>query len=171
MADSKRRLPVLKSPEPNEDDDRPPWHWVGFGTIAIFAAWLPLAYLASSAETRIVSRFAEATSPEAIADSIQRASQHDMARLRFAVLLLLALPLALGAFGGGFIVGRWSRRAGVREAALAGLVTALVTSLLSWVEAGLSLAPLAGALLAVPMAAAGGWSGSRARARSAGATA
>jgi tRNA-(ms[2]io[6]A)-hydroxylase len=171
MADSKRRLLVLKSPEPNEDDERPPWHWVGFGTIAIFAAWLPLAYLASAAETRVVSRFAEASSPEGIAESIQRASPHDVARLRFAILLLLAVPLAIGAFGGGFIVGRWSRRAGPREAALAGLVTALVTCALSWLEAGLSWAPLWGALPLVLMAGLGGWSGSRARARSAGATA
>jgi tRNA-(ms[2]io[6]A)-hydroxylase len=169
MADSKRRLPVLKNPEPNEDDERPPWHWVGFGSIAIFAAWLPLAYLATAAQARIVSRFAEASSPEAIADAIQRAAPQDVARLRFAILLLLALPLAAGALGGGFVVGRWSRSAGVREAALAGLATALMTCALSW-RIGVSWAAFAGVFLAIPVAALGGWLGTRARVRSAGRT-
>jgi hypothetical protein len=169
VADTKRRLPVLKTADTN-DDERPPWHWVGFGALLVFAAWLPLAYAASAVETRLLARFAAADSPAAVAESIQEAAPHDVARLRFAVLLLLALPLAIGAFAGGFIVGRWSRVAGAREAALAGLVATLVACALSWMETGLSAAPLAGVVVGVPMAALGGWSGGRAR-RAAGVTA
>jgi hypothetical protein len=170
VADTKRRLPVLKSEGANEDDNRPPWHWVGFGTLLVFGAWLPLAYVASAIETRVLSRFAQASSEDAIADAIREATPHDQARLRFLVLLLLTFPLAIGAFTGGFIVGRWSREAGAREAALAGLVAALVACVLSWIDAGISAAPFAGVALAVPMAALGGWSGVRRR-RAAGITA
>jgi hypothetical protein len=160
VADTKRRLPVLKADgSKNEDDNRPPWHWVGFGTLLVFGAWLPLAYAASVIEARLLSRFAQASSEEAIAIAIREAAPHDAARLRFQVLLLLAMPLVLGAFAGGFIVGRWSKDAGVREAALAGLAAALVACVLSWIESGISAAPLAGIALAVPMAALGGWSG------------
>jgi tRNA-(ms[2]io[6]A)-hydroxylase len=175
MADPKRRLPVLKSEAPPDEDERPPWHWVGFGTLAIFAAWLPLAYLATAAETRIVSRFAEASSPEAIADAIAHASPHDVARLKLAIVLLIALPLALGAFGGGFIVGRWSRRAGVREAALSGLATSILTCALSWGSLGggapataVLLTSAALTIVAVAMAALGGWYGAQARAKAQG---
>jgi hypothetical protein len=143
---------------------------VGFGTIAIFAAWLPLQYLASAAQGRIVSHFAEASSQEAIADAIHRAAPRDVARLQFAILLLLVLPLAAGAFGGGFVVGRWSRRAGPREAVLAGLATALMTCALSW-RIGISWAAFAMMVLAIPVVAgAGGWLGARTRAQLAGRT-
>src|SRR5689334_10420750 len=58
--DTKRRLPIVKSPvEPRADgggdDDspsRPPWQWVGFGTVAIFVVWLPLAFLGVVAAAR-----------------------------------------------------------------------------------------------------------------------
>ena len=45
---------MLKSEGANEDDNRPPWHWVGFGTLLVFGAWLPLAYVASAIETHLV---------------------------------------------------------------------------------------------------------------------
>jgi hypothetical protein len=164
VADAKRRLPVLKADgSKNEDDNRPPWHWVGFGTLLVFGAWLPLAYAASAIETRLLARFAQATSQDAVASALREASPHDAARLRFQVLILLTMPLALGAFAGGFIVGRWSKDAGVREAALAGLAAALVACVLSWADAGISVAPLAGVAIAVPMAALGGWSGAQRR--------
>ena len=48
--EKKRRLPVLKTPSQEEEEAaaRPPWQWVGFGALAIFAVWLPLAYLAGA---------------------------------------------------------------------------------------------------------------------------
>jgi hypothetical protein len=87
VADTKRRLPVLKADgSKNEDDDRPPWHWVGFGTLLVFGAWLPLAYIASAVEARMLARFAQASSPDAISDAIREASPYDVVRLRYAVL-------------------------------------------------------------------------------------
>ncbi len=169
VADTKRRLPVLKAEGANEDDNRPPWHWVGFGTLIIFAAWLPLAYAATALEGRLLARFAQDTSLDAIAESIHEAAPHDVIRLRLALLMLLAFPLMLGAFAGGLIVGRWSRDAGPREAALAGLSAALVTCVLSWSD-GFSAEPLVGVVLAVPFAWLGGWFGVRKR-RAAGVTA
>ena len=65
----------------------------------------------------------------------------------------------------GFLVGRWGEGAGGREAARSGLATALIASALAWSQSGLSLAPLAGLLLAVPFAAWGGRVGGRRRGR------
>src|SRR5687768_2145051 len=64
----RRRLPLIQSappppPTPNEDGEakRPPWHWVGFGTVAIFAVWLPLAYGAQAMVSRmLIQRFGSA---------------------------------------------------------------------------------------------------------------
>jgi hypothetical protein len=43
----KRRLPMLPKVEvaDESDEDRPPWHWSAIGAVAIFIAWLPLAYI------------------------------------------------------------------------------------------------------------------------------
>ena len=53
--ESKRRLPVLKTPaeEGADEPPRPPWQWVGFGAVAIFVVWTPLAYLAGLAGRRL----------------------------------------------------------------------------------------------------------------------
>src|SRR5438552_5827003 len=97
----KRRLPVLKAdPEPEEDSRHPPWQWVGFGTVMIFAAWLPLAYLAEAIKSRLAASLG----------------------VGGAIALALA-PLALAAVAGGFLVGRFGKPAGPREAALSGLAT------------------------------------------------
>src|SRR5688500_13599135 len=69
----RRRLPVLSNARPpaapaEEDDEaRPPWHWVGFGTVAIFGGWLPLAYVAGAVSARVMAaRFGTDASKEAI---------------------------------------------------------------------------------------------------------
>jgi hypothetical protein len=167
MSGPKRRLPVLKNDDGAADEEpRPPWHWIGFGTAAIFTAWLPLAYLGNLLQQRLFARFAGDDTPEEIANAIKSAAPDEMMRLRIGVLLLLALPLALAAFAGGYLVGRWGKEAGVREALLAGLATGLVTCVLAWGGAGFSWAALAGAALATPMSAWGGAWGRSARARS-----
>lgn len=142
--EKKRHLPVLKTPSQEEEEAaaRPPWQWVGFGSLAIVAVWLPLAYLAALVASRMGGD----------------------GGARIAAVGVLAASLAIASLAGGFLVGRWgAARVGVREAALAGLVAALV-------GAGIALgAPgaLAGALLsvvvAVPSAALGGRLGLRRR--------
>lgn len=143
--ETKRRLPVLKTPgaEGADEPPRPPWQWVGFGAVAIFVVWTPLAALAGFAGRRFSG-------------------------LESAVVLnlgLFALGSVLAALAGGFLVGRWGAPGvGVREAALAGLAAALVASVLAWMQAGLSLGPLVTVLLLVPGAALGGRLGLKGRA-------
>jgi hypothetical protein len=141
----KRRLPVLKAPgeEAADEPPRPPWQWVGFGAIAIFVVWTPLAFLAGLAGRRF--------------------GGGDGAVLVHAGFF--ALSSVLAALAGGYLVGRWGAAGvGVREAGLAGLAAALVASVLAWVQAGLSLGPLVTVLLLVPAAGLGGWLGLKGRA-------
>jgi hypothetical protein len=140
----KRRLPVLKTPAEGEEESpaRPPWQWVGFGVLAIFVVWLPLAFLTGVAAVRL-GGFAGA------------------AALSVA---LLASGLAIAAAAGGFLVGRWGAPGvGVREAALAGLAAALVATGLSLGSPGAASGAVVTIAVAVPFAALGGWLGLRRR--------
>src|SRR5271167_4910715 len=138
MATTKRKLPLLKS-EAAEEEARPPWHWVGFGTVMIFTAWLPLAYLG----TAIVARAGEASI--------------------VGPLLAVLLPLVVAAAAGGFLVGRFGKPAGVREAVLAGLVTGLVGVVLTVLSGPFSPLLLLVLVISTGCAGAGGALGVRQR--------
>jgi hypothetical protein len=144
----KRRLPLLKSTGTAQDADaeppRPPWQWVGFGALAIFCVWLPLAWLSALATVRL-SQIARG--PAAA----------------LYTLLVSSAGLALAALAGGYLVGRWGTPGvGVREAALAGALAALVATLLAW-SSGVSPGALLTVAIAVPSAALGGRLGLRRR--------
>jgi hypothetical protein len=140
----KRRLPVLKETGDAGDPPRPLWQWVGFGALAIIAAWVPLAWLSLFAAARVV----------------QMVRPGSMA----APVLVLAAGLAVAALGGGYLLGRWGTAGvGTREAALAALVAALAATALAWSTGGASLASLATVLIAVPPAALGARLGMRRR--------
>ena len=133
----RRRLPVIPSAPPAAPDDvtaeaRPPWHWVGFGTVAIFAGWLPLAYAAQAAVARVLAARFGATATEA---ELSRSVGTMTIGERNSLMAILALPhvaaLGLAAFGGGYLVGRFGARAGTREASTAGAMTALVALVLA----------------------------------------
>jgi hypothetical protein len=144
----KRRLPVLNRPSapPDEGPIRRPWQWIGFGALAIFTAWIPLAALAAAAVAQLPSGAGAAAG--------------------LALLGLYATALALGAALGGFLVGRWGAAGvGVREAALAGLGAAGIAAAATWVSYGPSPGALLVAVVAVPTAALGGRTGLRARVR------
>ena len=153
--DTKRRLPLLKTPADGggEDDapERPPWQWVGFGALAILVVWLPLAFLAALAATHL--------------GGVEKSPV-------FARGVLVA-SLVVAAVAGGFLVGRWGMGGvGVREAALAGLSASVVASVLAWGAPGAAEGAVAittGTIVvlavAVPCAALGGWLGRRRRAR------
>jgi hypothetical protein len=175
---TKRKLPLLPStgtppgpsaaPSPaseDEDDEkRPPWQWIGFGTAAIFGAWLPLAYVAEALKVRAIAGFLGAVgSAEETAAAVARLQGGDRTKLGVIVIGLPAVALALGAFLGGYLVGRWGAPsgAGVREAGLAGLMTSLIVSVLACASFGISAAPLASVALAVPLAALGARVGQR----------
>ncbi len=122
--------------EPGAEDEvaeRPPWHWVGFGTIATFALWLPLAYLAEVFRHRLfLSKFGANAAREDI--ELAFASMSAMERFRWTAMETLPhlLVFAISAFAGGFLVGRWGTGTGPKEAALSGVVTALVAIAVSW---------------------------------------
>jgi hypothetical protein len=148
--DGKRRLPLLR-PENADEPARSPWQWVGFGAVAIFAVWLPLSALAVKIAARFGGREEESSG---------------FGRSAVLVLGSFGAALALGALGGGFLVGRWGGPGvGVREAALAGLVAAVLATLVSWLSFGLAPATLVVAAVATPMAALGGTLGWRRRLR------
>jgi hypothetical protein len=130
-------------------DDAParaPWQWVAFGAIAIFVAWLPLAFLATYLATRL----------------------HSSGASTAVSVMVLAVGLALAALAGGFLVGRWGAAGvGVREAALSGLASALVASALALGAPGAAWGALMTVTVAVPFAALGGALGLRRRRRGA----
>jgi len=135
----RRHLPVLSNDPPPADanpegeDARPPWHWVGFGTVAIFAAWLPLAYVAGAASAKVMaSRFGADASRDAIDLALAAMTSGERARLMATVALPNILGLALASFGGGFVVGRFGSGTGVREAAMSGGVAAFIASAMAY---------------------------------------
>lgn len=170
----KRRLPILKPSAgggADEGEPRPPWHWVGFGTVLIFAAWLPLAYVAGAVQARMLAtRFGE----DASKDQIDLAVAAMTAGERVALALSQAIPgvlaLALASFAGGLVVGRFGAGAGMREAARAGAVTAGIATALSF--RSFSAATLVSALVTFAVAAGfaawGGRVGSRKKSPAAG---
>jgi hypothetical protein len=161
-------VPPPSAPAEEEEASRPPLHWVGFGAVAIFAGWLPLAYVGGAVSARIMAaRFGADTSKERIQLALEAMSTDERARLMATIALPSILALAVAAFGGGFIVGRFGPGTGAREAALAGAATALIASAIAW--AGFTWSSLAAvvvtAAVAVGFAAWGGRVGSRAAAR------
>jgi hypothetical protein len=114
-------------------EDRPPWQWVGFGTIATFACWLPLAYLAEAVRHHVfLSRFGSTPSEDEV--KLAFAAMTAMERFRWTAMQTLphVLAFALSAFAGGLLVGRFGAGTGPREAALSGVVTALIALAVSW---------------------------------------
>ncbi|MFO0675051.1 MAG: hypothetical protein U0169_00825 [Polyangiaceae bacterium] len=150
MADetkAKRRLPVLQSPpkggDAGDDEARPPWHWIGFGAVATFAAWLPLAYAAESLSARITDRIAGPVADLAAAElRAASLSARDRALLTAGVVGTRLGAMAIAAFSGGYLVGRFGAPAGIREAALAGFVVALSALVLAWSATGFLAASL-----------------------------
>jgi hypothetical protein len=136
----RRRLPVLSSSSPSssesnaDDQTRPPWHWVGFGTVAIFAAWLPLAYVAGAVSAKMMAaRFGADASKDAIDLALRAMTSGERAQIMATVALPNVLGLALAAFAGGVVVGRFG--AGpypARVAAFSGAVTAFIASAIAW---------------------------------------
>jgi len=119
--------------EGDDVDARPPWQWVGFGTIATFACWLPLAYVAEAVRHRVfVSRFGASPSREEV--ELAFAAMNGMERFRWTAMQTSPhlVAFALSAFAGGLLVGRFGSGTGPREGALSGVVTALVALAVSW---------------------------------------
>ena len=115
-----RRLPILGQkpapppsapslPLPDQDDDRPPWHWSAIGSVLVFVLWLPLSMLTAA--------MGQGRSP--------------------AVQFIAAvLGLGLSSLAGGGVVARYGKTAGVREATVSGLAVAIIATLVAVVGTG-----------------------------------
>ena len=112
----KRRLPMLPKVEvaDESDEDRPPWHWSAIGAVAVFIAWLPLAYVVNGPLGRLFNGGLSAS---------------------IAAVALNIAAFAAAAFGGGYLVGRFGGRAGVKEATVSGLAAATIAWALTVVQA------------------------------------
>jgi tRNA-(ms[2]io[6]A)-hydroxylase len=115
-SDGKRRLPLAPRTEVADeaDEDRPPWHWSGFGAIGVFVLWAPLAFIVNGL--------------------LKGAGDAAGGRFLAAMIALNVAVFALASFGAGFLVGRFSGKAGRREATVAGFAAAAA----AW---GLAAAP------------------------------
>jgi tRNA-(ms[2]io[6]A)-hydroxylase len=160
----RRRLPVLQNKPASQgsdgdDEHRPPLHWVGFGVVAIFAAWLPLTYVAGAVSARLLKeRFGAAPASDLVLSTLHGMNAGEQLRLLAIVALPGLASLAVAAFGGGFIVGRFGSGTGAREAASAGAIAALLASAMAWSSATASSIVAAVVTLAVAAAFAG-WGG------------
>lgn len=145
---AKRRLPVLQAPPGDDVPERPPWQWSVFGAGLIVLLWVVLTLLATPV-TRLVP-----------------------ASNAIATLLQLAIQ-AIASFLVGAVIGTWSRRRGVREAAVAGALSALFaaacgavvavsTGVATWLDVAISFAGGAALLPSASGAGAlGAWLGGR----------
>lgn len=154
---TKRKLPVIASPPASGasgiDPPRSARQWVGFGIVSTFAAWLPLALLATAVGTALAARVAGPLDPsEAAADAAARVGGLEGSRRVLVAASLLGpqvFALAAAAAATGFLVGRFGAPAGPREAALSvGLAVAGAAAL-----AGASLAAVGGAVALVAVGA------------------
>ena len=156
MTDNKRRLPVVQPKIEEEGEPRPAWHWAGFGAVAIFVAWLPLAWVAEAVGRRLVA--SKVAGGEAALAGLSRSE-------RISALAMIALPqalaLALASVGGGFLVTRFGQGTKARDAAFAGACVGLLALGLTFASAGFSLAAFVVPLLATAFAALGGRLGLR----------
>jgi hypothetical protein len=152
----KRRLPLIQTKAEDPEEPRPPWHWVGFGAVAIFVAWLPLAYAAEAVSRRLVA--GRLGSGETKLADLPRSE-------RLTVLAMIAGPqvvaLVIAGLAGGFLVTRFGQGTRRREAAFAGLAVGLLALGLTYAQAGPSVAALVVPLLATTSAAVGGVLGTR----------
>lgn len=161
----KKRLPVLNASVPAkgapgaEEDDgpRPGWHWAGFGAVAIFAAWLPLAYAAQWFVLHFVlARYGiERAGPDELRAMVETMAPEQRSRWMMSLFLPHAVALALASMAGGALVGKFGKGAGPREAAVGGLLATLVAAALACTAGGASAVPLVTAALTVPFAALG----------------
>jgi hypothetical protein len=154
---TKRRLPVLQAKDAPEDGDpRPGWHWVVFGAVAIFVAWLPLAYVAESIGRRLV--LGRVGGGE---EKLAELSRSERVTALAMIAVPQALALILAGIAGGFLVTRFGQGTRPRDAAFAGLCVGLLALGLTVAQVGASLASLVVPLLATASAALGGIIGRR----------
>ncbi|MGH7285153.1 MAG: hypothetical protein ACRELY_26825 [Polyangiaceae bacterium] len=161
----KRKLPLISSRPDDQDPPRPPLHWVGFGVVAIFALWLPLAALAEACKRRAIVEYIGDRSGEIDTElALASLDPTEHARLSMWIFGLPICALALASLGGGYLIGRYGGAAGHREGALAAALAAFVAAAFASLAGGMTLAILLPVFLAAPFGALGAWLGKKKRA-------
>ncbi len=112
----KRRLPMLPKAEvaDESDEDRPPWHWSAIGAVGVFLAWLPMAYIVNGPLGGLFNGGMVA---------------------KVAAVALNIAAFVLGSFAGGYLVGRFGGRAGVKEATVGGVAASAIAWALAAAQA------------------------------------
>ena len=112
----KRRLPMMPKVEvaDESDEDRPPWHWSAIGAVAVFLAWLPMAYIVNGPLGGLFNGGMVA---------------------KVAAVSLNVAAFVIGSFAGGYLVGRFGGRAGVKEATVGGVAASAIAWALAAVQA------------------------------------
>jgi len=168
LVGEKKRLPVLSStPSSSEDEGeapRPGWHWVVLGVVLTFAAWVPLAWLATAfTRALILPRFGFPAED----DPAKLLASLDDAK-RTQIGLAMAIPQALGAAasaaGAGFVVGRFGTNVKMRQLVALGVVVSTIALLPALRSGGLVVMALVVFVLLVPATTLGGWFGLKKRA-------
>lgn len=167
----KRRLPVISSQEPSTPDgegesDRPEWQWVGFGVVAMFASWLPLAAGAGMFARRVaesmIGASLDAADTQAKIAALDAFSQR---KLMASFVAPHVVALALSGVFAGFVIGKFGHPAerGGRAASVAAGIVCAVAGLLAVRDLSSLVALLAVAVVAVLSARAGATWGARRR--------
>jgi hypothetical protein len=155
---------VLQANGAPPEPERPPWHWVGFGAVAVLASWLVLATIAKAMSDRIVAaKLGALDSLEETAARIAALPEGERWALSAALFGPQMLAVILAGMAGGFLVGRWGANTTLREALLAGVATSGIAGLVTCASAGVSAAPLALFVVLPLSCAAGGHAGIRRR--------
>ena len=127
----KRRLPVISSQEPpssNADGDgdsesRPEWQWVGFGVVAMFAAWLPLAAAAGMFARRVAESMLGASLDAADTQAkIAALDSFSQRKLMASFMAPHVVALALSGVFAGFVIGKFGQGGGRAASVAAGIV-------------------------------------------------
>jgi len=168
---AKRRLPVLQAPADPGDPVRPPWQWSLFGAALIVLLWLALALAASPLSTHILrANVGSWSSPEDLAARLDVAAASVLARVALENLALHAAIVGVASFTAGLVLGMWSPRRGLVEAASAGALVAACAVVAATFSGGASLTDAStvavwGSAVLVPLAsglaALGAWMGDR----------
>jgi len=142
-----RRLPVIQNEAPEDAlvASRPRFQWILIGAGLCFAIWAPLAIVTTPLGARLGARAVGLH-----ADDLARGLAVVPPNARTVFALVSAAPLLVSflvaSLAAGALVGRFGRRARRLEAALGGLLAAVLVSALGFRGvAGLPVAAIIGA--------------------------
>jgi hypothetical protein len=152
--DGKRRLPVLKSSD--DEEQRPAKQWIAIGAIGSILASLPLLGLM---RMWAASRLAALGGGM---EGLKAATPSERLSLGMIVVLGGLASIGIGAFLGGMLVGRFGGEAGKNEGTFAGVAAGVLLAVLSLIgslQSGVGFDALLGAAVTTVLAGVAGRGG------------